>query len=140
MYDRILVGVDGSQAARRACRHAAAIARCMGSTVVLASVAVADTSHQASWIDTPEQPVPLTEAQAWADAEAEPLRQAGVAVEVKVLEGKAAEALAKEAAIGEYALLAVGERGHHSVVAAPRIGSTAVELARTTPCALLVVP
>ncbi len=140
MYHRILVGVDGSEAAQRATQHAAAIARCMGATVVLASVAVMDDRHQASWIDTPERPVPMDEARSWTDGAAAIVDAAGVPVEVKVLEGRAAEALAKEAASGAYGLLAVGERGHHSVVAAPRIGSTAVELARTTPCALLVVP
>ncbi len=140
MYDRILVGVDGSPAAHRACQHAAELARCMGGTVILASVAVAHQTAHTSWTDTGEHPIPLAQARAWAETEAHVVRAAGVAYEVKVLEGPAAEALAKEAATGDYALLVVGERGHRTASVTPRIGSTAVELARTTPCALLVVP
>lgn len=140
MYERILVGIDGSEAASRACVHAIAIAQCMGGKVVVAAVAVERGSHRASWSDAADHPIPLEEAGARAEAEAARVRAAGVQVSTKILEGPAAEALAKEAAVGEYHLLAIGERGRRGVLAGPRLGTTAVELARTTPCALLVVP
>lgn len=141
MYYKILLGSDGSDAARRACQEVARIASESDTEVVVASVASERDPVTSSWSgDFESHPVPSEVAAGWAEGEADLLRGAGVTAEARVLEGYPAEALHKEAAAGGYDLLVVGHRGQ-SEGGAPRMGSVAEKLAENVSgCPLLIVP
>ncbi len=137
MFQRILVGTDGSPHAQRAADAGAALARCFGAELVVASVASEDTLAAGGWSDAP---VPVGVARARAEDEAARLAAVGVDAKVRVLEGRPAAALAKEATAGGFDALVVGEQGSGAVAGADRTGSVPLDLARTSPCALLIVP
>ena len=140
MYQRIIVGTDGSLASRKGSIHAARLAEVMGATITVAAVAVEHGTPTSEWSDEPrERPIRPEIAEQWARAEAAWFSEQGVDAETKVLEGHAAEALAREATPGSYDLLIVGHRGAWAG-RAPRLGSVAEELVRLAPCPILVVP
>ncbi len=141
MYKRVLFGTDGSPAARRACTELADLATALASEVVVAAVAVAHDQAVSAWSDEPtDHAIPAEEAQRWAEEGADLLRQQGIETSIRVLQGHAAEALAKEATTGDYDLVVVGHRGAHESPSA-RLGSVAAELARLDRAwPLLIVP
>lgn len=141
MYYKILLGSDGSDAARRACQEVARIASATEAEVVVASVASERDAITSSWSgDFENHPIDLDVATGWAEGEADLLRGAGINATARILEGHPADALGKEAAAGEYDLLVVGHRGQGEGPT-PRLGSVAEKLAESAcGCPLLIVP
>lgn len=120
MYERILVGTDGSETATRAVDRAIEVAAATGARVTILSAGRADR------------------AQAVVDAEQARLAGAGVALEGRAVTGDAAAALVEEAERGNYDLLVVGNKG---MTGASRflLGSVPNKVSHHAPCALLIV-
>jgi len=140
---RIVVGVDGSEGSLQALRFAAEEARFRNGQ--LETVAV--------W----EYPAGLYAGEGWAVATTEALDQArvhaerslaaavdglgpaleGVRVEQRVIEGRPAAALLKQAEGAD--LLVVGSRGHSGFVGL-LLGSVSQQCAHHAPCPVVIVP
>jgi len=135
--ERIVVGVDGSEAAHRALEWAIDEARQRG--------AVVEAIH--AW----HQPfvsgysamgeIPLgdyeTDAQAVLDAAIAAVNTAGVTIEGKVIPGGAAQVLV-EAAKGA-SLLVVGSRGRGGF-SGLLLGSVSQQSAHHAPCPIVIIP
>ena len=120
MYERILVGTDGSDTATRAVDRAIEVAAATGARVTILSAGRADR------------------AQAVVDAEQARLAGAGVALEGRAVTGDAATALVEEAERGGYDLLVVGNKG---MTGASRflLGSVPNKVSHHATVALLIV-
>ncbi len=120
MYERILVGTDGSETASKAVTRAAELAKAMGATLTIASAG--DAAY----------------AQDVLDAAAARVRDGGASVDTKVLSGDPATALVAEAEANGYDLLVVGNKG---MTGATRffLGSVPNKVSHHAPCALLIV-
>ena len=120
MYERILVGTDGSETAAKAVERAAELAKATGATLTIASAG--DAAY----------------AQGVVDAAAARHRDIGPAVDTKVLSGDPATALIVEAEANGYDLLVVGNKG---MTGATRffLGSVPNKVSHHAPCALLIV-
>lgn len=93
MYERILVGTDGSNTAAKAVDRAVEVAAAFGSRLTIASAG------------RPEQ------AQKVVDAEAARHADAGVTIETQVIDGDPASALVTLAESANFDLLVVGNKG-----------------------------
>lgn len=139
MYRRILVGLDGSEAALQALEHAAALADTLGAAVHVLSV----EEHLPAYAAT----VGETDAEReykeryYREVQAEARRRAGrrgVPLHMEVVPGHAAETLVRRAAEGGFDLLVIGHTGHsrlHHLF----LGSTADRVVERAPCDVLVV-
>ena len=121
MYERILVGTDGSQTATRAVDRAVEVASATGATLTILSAGRRD------------------KAQAVVEAEQTRLADAGVQLEAKVIEGDAASALVDEAENGGFDLLVVGNKGMTGASRFFTLGSVPNKVSHHAPCALLIV-
>jgi nucleotide-binding universal stress UspA family protein len=129
----VVVGYDGSRAARRALLRAAQVAGGGGRVVVVTAVPPADVLG-----DEPEIGSTIAEPESLS-AEATALLAAhDVQVATHVEEAEPAEALVAAAAETGAALVVVGARGDSYLVRALR-GSVAEKLVARSPCDLLVV-
>lgn len=121
MYERILVGTDGSATAARAVDRAVAVARTTG-----ASLTILCAGRPAR-------------AQAVVDGEAGRHRSSGVTIDTCVVDADPVSALVDTAERGGYDLLVTGNRG----MTGPRrflpVGSVPNKLSHHLPCSLLVV-
>lgn len=119
LYERILVGTDGSATAAKAVDRAVELARVSGATLTL--VSVGSTEH----------------AQQVVDAEAARLADSGVEVSTEVHPGDPASVLVE---LGEkgYDLLVVGNKG---MTGAARffLGSVPNKVSHHARCSLLIV-
>jgi nucleotide-binding universal stress UspA family protein len=142
MYLRILLGTDGSPDSRRATGVAAAMTKAFETELTVAAVAIEHGSPTVPWSsETDDHPIPDEVAEKWARSEQAWLSEQGIEAAVKVLHGRAAEALAKEASQGGYDLMIVGHRGRSAGGAAVRrTGSVAADLVDLAECPLLIVP
>ena len=93
MYERILVGTDGSNTAAMAVDRAVEVASAFGSTLTIASAGRAD------------------QAQKVVESEAARHASAGVKIETQVLAGDPASALVELAESAGFDLLVVGNKG-----------------------------
>jgi nucleotide-binding universal stress UspA family protein len=93
VYERILVGTDGSNTAAKAVDRAVEVAAAFGSRLTIASAG------------RPEQ------AQKVVDAEAARHADAGVTIETQVIDGDPASALVTLAESANFDLLVVGNKG-----------------------------
>ena len=140
MYRKILLGTDGSVASRKATATVVALADALQAQVTVAAAAVARSSRVTEWDFEPsEEAIPHELAERWARDEATWLAEHGLEADIRVLEGRAAEALAKHAAEGAFDLLVVGHRGR-SQSGVPRLGSVAAELPDLAHCPVVIVP
>jgi len=135
--ERIVVGVDGSEAGREALRWAINEARCRN-----AAVEAVYAWHQPglmsygylSQIDLE----PFEEdARKVLDAAVEGLEVAGVTVERKLLPGGAANVLVEESKGA--ALLVVGSRGRGGF-SGLLLGSVSQQVAHHAPCPVVIIP
>jgi nucleotide-binding universal stress UspA family protein len=125
----VVVGYDGSDAARRALTRAAAAAGARGHVVVV-------HASEAGVDDADEEPSGRGAALA---REANDLLAAdGVAVSTRLMEGDAAEALVQVAREVDPRLIVIGARGGDFVARTLR-GSIGERLVARAPCDLLVV-
>ena len=120
MYDKILVGTDGSATAQIAVDRAVEVAVASKAKLIIMSVGKADR------------------AQSVVDAEVNRVSATGVDVETRVASGDASTALVEEAENGGYDLLVVGNKG---MTGASRflLGSVPNKVSHHVPTALLIV-
>lgn len=125
MYQRILVGTDGSKTAARAVDRAAEVAAKAGATLTVLTAGRPDR------------------AQAIVDAEAARLQGnedvAGVTVDTAVVDDDPVAALIETARAGGYDLLVMGNRGMTGVARFLRLGSVPAKVSHHLPCSLLIV-
>jgi nucleotide-binding universal stress UspA family protein len=141
MYQRIVVGTDGSDTAERAVRHAFQLAKVTGGTVHLATAwqpvpALALTGQLA-----PAPPI-VTDDGAWVGQLhrqlAEEASSMGVSTEGHALEGPAAQALLDLVVQLDADLVIVGNAGMHGLRG--HLASVPNTVAHKAPCAVLLVP
>ena len=120
MYERILVGTDGSKTAARAVDRAVEVAAEAGATLVILSAASA------------------SKGEATVLAEQERHAGSGVAIDVKVVDADPVTALVEEAVDGQYDLLVMGNKG---MTGLSRFftGSVPNKVSHHLPCSLLIV-
>lgn len=119
MYERILVGTDGSDTATRAVDRAVEVAAATGATLTVLSAGKPDRARQV------------------VEAEQARLADTGVKLETRIAEGDAADALVSVAESGGFDLLVVGNKG---MTGAGRfLGSVPNKVSHHASCALLIV-
>ena len=120
MYERILVGTDGSKTAAKAVDRAVEVAADTGATLTIFSAAKA------------------AKGEATVRAEQERHAGSGVAIDVKVEAADPASALIEEAVDGHYDLLVMGNKG---MTGLSRFFTSSVpgKVSHHLPCSLLIV-
>jgi nucleotide-binding universal stress UspA family protein len=141
MYQRIVVGTDGSDTAERAVHHALHLAKVTGGTVHLATAwqpvpALALTGQLGS-----APPVPADDG-TWVEQLhrqlAEQAAAMGVATQAHSLQGPAAQALLDLVTRIDADLVIVGNAGMHGLRG--HLASVPNTVAHKAPCAVLLVP
>ncbi len=119
MYERILVGTDGSKTAARAVDRAVAMAAGAGASLTILSAAR------------------LSKGEATVAAAKERHAGSGVTIATKVVDADPVIALVDEARDGDFDLLVMGNKG---MVGLSRIfGSVPDKVSHHLPCSLLIV-
>jgi nucleotide-binding universal stress UspA family protein len=121
VYQRILVGTDGSATAARAVDRAVALARTTGATLTILSAG---------------RPA---RARAVVDAEARRHESSGVAIRTAIADADPVSALIDAAGQGGYDLLVTGNRGMTGARRFLPIGSVPNKVSHHLPCSLLIV-
>ena len=139
MYRKILVGLDGSEAARHAFAHALELAAVTGATVHVLSVEERLPAYAATVGEVQDEQRYENQYYHELHVEAEGLAaQKRVALTHEIVPGHAAQVLAQTAKMGGFDLIVVGHTGHsrlHNLF----LGSTADRIVEHSPCAVLVV-
>lgn len=139
MFNRILVGLDGSAGAFKALDAAIGLAAEHGGELVAVSVEER-LPHYAAMIDEVDE----TKRQADAYFEGvqreayERAKRAGIELRVRVLAGHAAQCIVDYATAEKVDLLVLGHSGH-SGIWGTFLGTTADKIVRHAPCSVLVV-
>jgi nucleotide-binding universal stress UspA family protein len=121
VYEKILVGTDGSPTAAKAVDRAVAFAQSAGAALTILSAGRPDKGEK----------VVAAEAARHADS--------GVTIDTRVVQGDAVEELVKAASSGGYDLLVTGNRGMTGVTRFLRLGSVPNKITHALPCSLLIV-
>ena len=121
MYQRILVGTDGSRTAAKAVDRAVQVARTTGASLTILSAA-----H-------PERGEPVVAAEAARHADS------GVAIDTKVVDREPVAALIDEARDGRFDLLVMGNKGMTGLSRFFHLGSVPNKVSHHLPCTLLIV-
>ena len=121
MYERILVGTDGSKTAAKAVERAVEVAASSGASLTVLAAARRDKGDA------------VVAAAAAAHA------SSGVVIDTKVIEAEPVAALIDEATAGRYDLLVVGNKGMTGVSRYFRLGSVPNKVTHHLPCSLLIV-
>ena len=121
MYERILVGTDGSKTAAKAVDRAVSVAADTGASLTIFTAARLDKGE-------------VTLA-----AEKERHAGSGVAIDTKVVAGDAVAALIDEALDGQYDLLVMGNKGMTGLSRFFKPGSVPGKVSHHLPCSLLIV-
>jgi nucleotide-binding universal stress UspA family protein len=93
VFQKILVGTDGSKTAAKAVERAIDLAKCVGASVTIVTAGRGEG------------------ARAVVEGEAARFADTGVAIDTKVIEGDPSSALVDTAEAGGYDLLVVGNKG-----------------------------
>ncbi|HEV7886152.1 MAG TPA: universal stress protein [Acidimicrobiales bacterium] len=120
MYERILVGTDGSSTAAKAVDRAVAVAASSGASLTILSAGRAE------------------KAEAAVAAEAARHADAGVAISTKVVDSDPVSGLVAEATAGGFDLLVMGNKGMTGLTRFLR-GSVPNKVTHQLPCSLLIV-
>ena len=144
MFDRIVVGTDGSETANEAVRQATELAKAVGSSIDLVSayepVSSARLREEAQqvpkdmeWMVNPREDVDATLKTA-----AEQIEEAGVEVHVHAREGDPADAILDVAEERGSGLIVVGNKG---MTGAKRflLGSVPNKVSHHAPCSVLII-
>jgi nucleotide-binding universal stress UspA family protein len=120
MYERILVGTDGSKTAAKAVDRAVEVAADSGAALTIFSAAK------------------IAKGEATVAAEKERHSASGVPIDTKVVEADAVSALIEEARHGTYDLLVMGNKG---MTGLSRFFTSSVpdKVSHHLPCSLLIV-
>ena len=121
MYQRILVGTDGSDTAALAVDRAVEVARAAGAALTIFSAARQDRAAET------------------VAAEAARHASSGVAIRTEVAEGEPVGALIDACRTGGYDLLVLGNRGMTGVTRFLRLGSVPNKVSHHLPCSVLIV-
>jgi nucleotide-binding universal stress UspA family protein len=121
MYERILVGTDGSKTAAKAVDRAVQVAAEAGATLTILTAS------------SPER------GEAIVAAEAERHAGAGVTIATKVVDRDPVAALIDEARDGGFDLLVMGNRGMTGLSRFFHLGSVPNKVSHHLPCSLLIV-
>jgi len=137
-FARILVAIDGSQGAGRALSKALELARLTGATVTALTIegplpAYAATIGEVDEVKRQKDAFFATVA----EAAREQAEAAGVAIEVEVRAGHAAELITAFARDHAADLVVVGHKGHF--LQDYVLGSTADRVAHHAPCPVMIV-
>jgi len=131
MFERIVVGLDGSALAEQVLPHVEGLAERYGSKIVLVR-AVSHSAIRSRGRGDEE----LTDATAYLESAAERLRGRGLSVEHNARQDDAADALVATATAGDLiALTTHGRTGLRRAV----YGSVAQDVLQRAPCPVLVV-
>jgi len=144
MFDRIVVGTDGSETANEAVRQATELAKAVGSSVDLVSayepVSSARLREEAQqvpkdleWMVNPREDVDAT-----LKAAGEQIEEAGVEVQTFAREGDPADAILDVAEERNAGLIIVGNKG---MTGAKRfiLGSVPNKVSHHAPCSVLII-
>jgi nucleotide-binding universal stress UspA family protein len=144
MFDRIVVGTDGSETANEAVRQATELAKAVGSSIDLVSayepVSSARLREEAQqvpkdmeWMVNPREDVDAT-----LKAGAEQIEEAGVEVHTHAREGDPADAILDVAEERKSDLIIVGNKG---MTGAKRflLGSVPNKVSHHAPCSVLII-
>lgn len=121
MYERILVGTDGSSTAAKAVERAVEVAANTGASLTILSAA------------SPERGGKVVAV------EAEKHKGSSVAIDTKVVDEDAVTALIEEARDGHFDLLVMGNKGMTGLTRFFRLGSVPNKVTHHLPCSLLIV-
>jgi nucleotide-binding universal stress UspA family protein len=133
LFDRVLVGVDGSEHGYEACRQAAYLAEPGSPIDVIAVVHVSEAAR-----DIYSAPHIVDELQRGADEALErAVRLIGDCARPRCVDGFVATALIDEAERGHATLIAVGTDEHRRMTEI-LVGGVAGELLHTAPCSVLI--
>lgn len=121
MYERILVGTDGSKTAAKAVDRAVEVAADTGAALTIFSAARPDQGERTV----------VAEQERHADA--------GVAIDIKVVDGDAVSALIEEARDGGYDLLVMGNKGMTGLSRFFKPASVPGKVSHHLSCSLLIV-
>ena len=121
MYERILVGTDGSKTAAKAVERAVQVAATADATLTIFTAGRAD------------------KAEAVVSAEAAKYADSGIAIDTKVVDADPVSALIEEATAGGFDLLVMGNKGMTGVTRFFRLGSVPNKVTHHLPCSLLIV-
>lgn len=139
MFQKILVGVDGSDAAKHALDQALDLAALTDGTVHAISVEEHLPAYAATVGEADEQKQLANQYFRVLYADVQRIAAAkDMMVMYKVVPGHAVDVLVHQATIGAYDLIVLGHTGHsrlHTVF----LGSTANRVTELAPCAVLIV-
>lgn len=121
MYQRILVGTDGSATASRAVERAVEVAASSGASLTIMTAGRREKGESV------------------VSAAAERHAGSGVAIDTRVIERDPVDALIDEARSGSYDLLVMGNKGMTGLTRYFRLGSVPNKVTHHLPCSLLIV-
>jgi nucleotide-binding universal stress UspA family protein len=121
MYERILVGTDGSKTAAKAVDRAVEVAASTGATLTILTAG------------RPDKGEPVVAGEAARHAEA------GVVIDTKVIDGDPVDALIGTARDGAFDLLVMGNKGMTGLSRFFQLGSVPNKVTHHLPCSLLIV-
>jgi nucleotide-binding universal stress UspA family protein len=121
MYQKILVGTDGSKTAAKAVDRAIEVATASGATLTILTAAA------------PQKGTKIVEAEAARHTDS------GVAIDTMVIDDEPVAGLIEVARGGGYDLLVIGNRGMTGVTRFLRLGSVPNKVTHHLPCSLLIV-
>ncbi len=121
MYERILVGTDGSKTAAKAVDRAVEVAGTTGASLTILSAARADRGT------------------AIVEGEAARHEGSGVRIDTKVVDKDPVHAIIDEAHAGAYDLVVMGNKGMRGVTRFFHLGSVPNKVSHHLPCNLLIV-
>jgi nucleotide-binding universal stress UspA family protein len=121
MYERILVGTDGSKTAAKAVDRAVQVASTSGASLTILTAA------------KPDRGTPVVEAEAARHADS------GVRIDTKVVDDDPVAAIIETARDGAYDLVVMGNKGMRGVSRFFHLGSVPNKVSHHLPCSLLIV-
>ncbi|HJR23900.1 MAG TPA: universal stress protein [Acidimicrobiales bacterium] len=121
MFEKILVGTDGSKTAAKAVDRAVQVAGTAGATLTIMTAA------------------PKGRGEDVVSAEAARHASAGVKIDTKVVDSDPVSGLIEAAQQGGYDLLVMGNKGMTGVTRFFRLGSVPNKVTHHLPCSLLIV-
>ena len=144
MFNRIVVGTDGSETAAQAVRQAIELARLSGGTLSIVS-AYSSTSSRRAQAEQSEAPAdvqyevgPREDVILVLDAAAAEAKEAGIEVQTHPVEGDPADAILNVAEEVKADLIVVGNKG---MTGARRylLGSVPNNVSHHAPCSVIIV-